>query len=229
MILSHKHKFIFIKTNKTAGTSLEIALSEFCGPDDIITPIGRDEEIRKSLGHLGPQNCYAPISAYGAKDYGKRILRGEKKLMFHNHISAQKIKSMIDSEIWNTYFKFCFERNPWDRFISFYYFRNRKEPRPSFLEFLKSDAIYDMKKRCIENYTINGQIAVDRICRLEDMDSELKLLQSRLDLKKPIQLSRAKGSFRPQRKHYRDLLDDESAQFIAEYFREEIETLGYSF
>ena len=39
MILSHKNKFIFIKSFKTASTSLEIALSKYCGEKDIITPI----------------------------------------------------------------------------------------------------------------------------------------------------------------------------------------------
>ena len=36
MIISHKHKFIFIKTKKTTGTSVEIFLSNICGLDDIV-------------------------------------------------------------------------------------------------------------------------------------------------------------------------------------------------
>ena len=57
MIVSHRHRFIFIKTRKTASTSIEIALSQFCGPEDIITPIHPDDEaIRRSLGYPGPQN-----------------------------------------------------------------------------------------------------------------------------------------------------------------------------
>jgi hypothetical protein len=38
MILSHEHKFIFLRTKKTAGTSIELALFELCGPNDVITP-----------------------------------------------------------------------------------------------------------------------------------------------------------------------------------------------
>ena len=38
MIVSHKYKFIFIKTRKTAGTSIEYNLSKYLGKEDIITP-----------------------------------------------------------------------------------------------------------------------------------------------------------------------------------------------
>ena len=44
MIVSHRHRFIFIKTRKTAGTSIEIALSAHCGPDDIMSPISKEDE-----------------------------------------------------------------------------------------------------------------------------------------------------------------------------------------
>ena len=30
MIVSHKHRFIFLKSQKTGGTSLELALSRIC-------------------------------------------------------------------------------------------------------------------------------------------------------------------------------------------------------
>ena len=44
MIVSHKNRFIFLKTRKTAGSSIEIALSKHCGPEDIITKIAPSEE-----------------------------------------------------------------------------------------------------------------------------------------------------------------------------------------
>ena len=46
VIASHQHRFIFLKTRKTAGTSVEIALSKVCGPDDVITEISPEDEAR---------------------------------------------------------------------------------------------------------------------------------------------------------------------------------------
>lgn len=39
MLLSYKYKFIFIKTTKTAGTSLEVNLSQLMDSQDIVTPV----------------------------------------------------------------------------------------------------------------------------------------------------------------------------------------------
>jgi hypothetical protein len=44
MIVSYLHKFIFIRTKKTAGTTVEMTLAPACGPDDIITPLGTWDE-----------------------------------------------------------------------------------------------------------------------------------------------------------------------------------------
>ena len=65
MIASHAHRFVFVKTRKTAGTSLEIALSRHCGPDDIVTRISpEDEELRAAAGGVGPQNDDTDPSSY---------------------------------------------------------------------------------------------------------------------------------------------------------------------
>ena len=55
MIVSHEHKFIFLKTKKTAGTSVELALTELCGPDDVITPLTEIDEAQRA-GKRGAQN-----------------------------------------------------------------------------------------------------------------------------------------------------------------------------
>jgi hypothetical protein len=118
MIISHKHKFIFIKTAKTAGTSLEIALSAICGKDDVISKIlPEDEKIRQELGFRGAQNYQIPLMDCVWRDI-PRLLHRRKRLIFFNHASAQHIKRHVKPEVWNDYYKFCFERNPWDKLIS---------------------------------------------------------------------------------------------------------------
>jgi hypothetical protein len=51
MIISHKHKFIFIKTRKTAGSSIEHYLSKYLGPDDICTGSDIDNTPRLNAPH----------------------------------------------------------------------------------------------------------------------------------------------------------------------------------
>lgn len=208
LIISHKYKFIFIKTNKTAGTSIEIALSKFCGPEDIITPISpEDENIREKLGYRGPQNYDG----------------------FYNHISAKEIKKNIDSEIWKSYFKFCMERNPWDRFVSFYFYTNRTESRLDINEYVKNDCIYKLRKMGYENYTIDGTVVVDKVCLYEKLERDLQDIANIVRLPEELELPHAKSKYRKDKRHYRELLNDESKQFIEQYFSEEIHLFNYHF
>ena len=90
MIISHKHKFIFIKLRKTAGTSMEIALSSLCKGEDIITPISAlDEKARSELGFQGPRNYTVPLKYYSFSDCGKRLFKGRKKI-YYNHMPANR-------------------------------------------------------------------------------------------------------------------------------------------
>jgi hypothetical protein len=229
MILSHAHRFIFLKTNKTAGTSIEIALSKFCGPDDIITPVWPpDEETRKSLGYRGAQNYLLPFSEYSPRDWIAAAL-DRSRVRFYNHMRAHQVKRRVSAEVWNSYFKFCFERNPWDRVLSHYAWRCRREPRPTLSEFIATDMSRELIRRGIEVYTIDGHVAVDRVCRYENLAAELEFVQKHLNLPERIELPRAKGSFRADRRHYRDVLSPQDRDTIAAVFRREIEMHGYVF
>ena len=151
MIISHKYRFIFLKTSKTAGTSVEIALSRFCGPDDVITPVSpEDEEKRRLAGGLPPQNYTGSPLQHTPMQWWKKLSRGKPPMRFYNHIPARKIRRRVGSEVWDQYYKFCIVRNPWDRVISQYYWRQKKlsdEQMPSIREFLESqDALSLMRK-----------------------------------------------------------------------------------
>lgn len=230
MILCHEHRFIFFKTNKTAGNSIEIALSKYCGPDDIITPFSPEaEEMRANRGYRGAQNYLAPLTDYGPRDVVRLLRRGERKKRFFNHIRAREARPFIDADVWNDYYKFCVVRNPWERCISMYYWVHRAEPRPTLDEFLASEKAWALMGRGYQLYTIDGEVAMDRLCRYENLADELEAARLDIGLPEPLDLGSANMKHRRDRRSYRDILTDAQRDRIAEMFREEIELLGYEF
>lgn len=235
MIVSHKYKFIFIKTNKTAGSSIEIGLSAHCGERDILSRcLPGEAELRKSLGYRLPQNNLVPFKKYTLRNWLSFAHKWKRK-EFSSHTSAREIRRILGESIWNEYYKFCFERNPWDRVVSLYYFmlyRNQAnlEPSMTISEFINSRKVLSLKKWGIDNYTINGEIAVDRVCKYEHLEKELEeVCESILGMPRLPELPRAKGEARTDRRHYRDILSNTDRQKIAELFAREIELFGYEF
>lgn len=225
MILSHRHRFIFIKTRKTAGTSIEIALSKYCGDDDIITPITpEDERIRRELGYRGPQHCWRPFRRYTLRDWERQLVRGRRKAEFFNHMRAEQVVRLVGEALWKDYFSFCVERDPWEKVISSYHFRFPEEPRPSLREYVESDG---PRLSDWDRYTIGGGIAVDRVCRYERLGQELDEVARRIGLPGPLELPRAKGGFRKDRRPAAEVMSREDRAAVAEIFRREIEAFGY--
>lgn len=229
MILSHAHRFLFLKTKKTAGTSLEIALAGICGPHDVITPIPeRDEAERRRLGLRGPQNCTVRAGLYRGQD-ALRLALHRQRLVFRNHSPALDIRRLVPRDVWDGCYKFCFDRNPWDKTLSHYHWQGGDRRFGSVKEFLLSGRGQPYSN--YQLYSIRGFVAVDRVYRYEEMEAALADLSRRLDLAVPLRMPdfRAKGASRPDRRHYRDVLTDEEAEMIAIACAREIRLLGYEF
>jgi hypothetical protein len=229
VIVSHRHRFIFLKTKKTAGTSLEIALAGICGPADVITPIPEaDESERRRLGHRGPQNTGVRIGLYRSQDLLQLALH-RRRLAFTNHTTALEARRLVSREIWSGYYKFCFDRNPWDKAVSHYHWQGGDRRFGSVKEFLLSGRGQPYSN--YQLYSIRGFVAVDRVYRYEELESALEDLTRRLGLDAPLRMPefRAKGGSRPDRRPYREALTEEEAEMIAVACAREIRLLGYSF
>lgn len=213
MIISHRHKFIFIKNMKTAGTSIEIALADICGDEDIVTNLVKKDEAKR-------------------KRKGKRyIINGNH--YFNNHAPVSTIRIQVaeqfGTDIWSNYYKFCVERNPWDKVISYYYFlksRTKSFRKKSLNSFIHSECAY----RCsnYERYTINGSIAVNRILRFENLQQEFNDVCKTLGIA-PLNLPRAKVNGQRPDEHYRELIGPKEKNMIAKAFEMEIDLLEYKF
>ena len=226
MIICHRHRFIFLKTRKTAGTSLEIALSHFCGPDDVITPIvEEDEAVRRELGLRPPQNLEVAAAFQRPWDRLRARLRGEP-LQFFNHAPAATVRRYVDPKVWDGYFKFCFERNPYDRVISRYYWKTREHAEPPPISaFLKG-----AERRRISNwptYTIDDRIAVDFVGRFENLVGDLGEALRHVGLRLDFELPRTKTRFRRDKRHYSEVLDARSRALVTRYCARELAAFDY--
>lgn len=229
MIINHKYKFIYLKTRKTASTSIEIALSKFCDKNDIITPlIKKDEKMRKAKEFARPANCRVPLHYYGIIDFINAV-RKRKLKHFSNHKTAHYVKKYVDKEIWNNYYKFTFERNPFDKAVSLYYYAKKREQTNGsglgISEYLKKAPIHALSNWSI--YTIKDRIAVDFVGKYENLEEDLKTVKKNIGLPDDIQLPKAKSKYRPDRTHYSKLLDPEDRDWIELVCAKEFKMFNY--
>ena len=213
MIVSHRHRLIFLKTRKTAGTSVEIALSRICGSEDTITRLtDEDEELRRSLGGRGPQNFESPPLA--AKAF--------------NHMLARGVRRIVGPEVWSDYFRFAIERNPWDLVVSQYYWRYRHEEAPPFDEFVRRPVVAKLADKNAGIYRLRGEIAVDRVLRFESLATDLAEVWAERALPGAPELPHAKSYSRPARS-YRELYTDDTRDLVGSLFAGVVRDLGYEF
>jgi len=202
MIISHKYQFIFIKTRKTAGTSIEAYLSQYCGDKDVVTPIHPALDIHK------PRN------------YDE----------FYNHIGAASVRDQVEPEIWDKYFKFCVERNPWDKTLSHYHMMNTISGGKLSLEdyFLSGDYCIDFPAYVEPEEP--SHIILDKVLKFENIDTELGLVFNNLGVPFNGALGiKAKSEYRTDKRSYKDVLTGEQAELISNAFVNERTLFGYSY
>ena len=171
MIISHKHKLIFIKTFKTAGTSLEVFLSPHCGEDDVLAPIFSHIEPHVARNYQGYFNPFPQLwHCMGRR--ARRILRELiQRKRFYGHINGQVIRDRIPAAIWNSYFKFCVERTPWEKALSYCHMKNYRAGGKLTLEQYFARGKF---RTNFEKYTDNkGRLLADEVIWYEELAAGL--------------------------------------------------------
>lgn len=233
MIISHAHRFIFLKTQKCAGTSIELALSEICGPEDVITSLSADDEALKSAAGRPAQNTVIPI-AYRPLDWRLReVLRFRtswRASKFYEHMPASKIRRSMDPVLFDSYQKVTIVRNPWDREVSLYFWHYRKkETRPSFERFVQMPRFRPQRKT-FDLYSINGEIVAGTILRYETLREDFNRFIATLGVDRELELPNAKGAHRPRvARNYREFYTAKTQSIVARRYANEIEVFGYQF
>jgi hypothetical protein len=229
MILSHKYKFIFIKTAKTAGTSIEVFLSKQCGPQDIVTPIAPPVEGHQPRNYEGFINPLPEILERPGKFFSALRHTTKSRAKFYNHMPALEVKQRVPRDVWNGYFKFCVERNPWDKTLSHYHMHAAREGgRLSFDEYLARGRFPINDFRYM--YRSLDKIIVDRVVRYENLPGELREIFAQLGIQFDGTLGvAAKSEHRADRRPYQEVFNDQQRRIVEKAFAKEIELHGYRF
>jgi len=207
VIVSHRYRFVFIKTYKTAGTSLELTLGSLCGADDVITPLDNH-----------PLDDQVDLTDHHPRNYGE---------WSYNHMSARAVKARIGPAIWANYFTFAVERNPWDKALSFHAMVTQRRGPLSFDRFLHTDGLHGENAPL---YTDNkGAVMVARVLRYEKLDQELAEVFAHLNVPWTGLKIRARSGNRADKRPYHAVYSTAQRQRVATLFQKEIDLWGYSF
>lgn len=184
MLISHPFQFIFIKTVKTAGTSIEGFLEPYC----------------TLPGHVVQHHTPTLISPYGVVAR-RGTAHNQLDEGYNNHMSATEVQKRCS--FFDQYKRLTVVRDPYDKLVSYFHFRAVQTNgriglglseasalfaageegvlQHIFLSFLQQEPLpIEQPRLCLQ-----GKLAVQRWLRFENLLSDLEDLVA--DWQLPLQ------------------------------------------
>lgn len=231
MLVSHTKRFIYTKTAKTAGTSVEAFFEPFCREPG-------NQEFRPETE--------SRVSSYGIIGYRgvlKRFARwpliGEK---WYAHMPAEQIKRRVGSKIWSEYFKFCVVRNPFDKVISGFHYFEKLQRHGDWDEINRLDSLPARFARWVETrvasrkiladrnrYVIHGKFCLDFVIRYERLSEGIQHVCERVGIDRDVELPHLLAGYRPKKTRLDDYYDAKTRRIVEEVFDFELEHFGYRY
>ena len=200
MLVSDSHKLVFVHIQKTGGVTVHELLRERI--PDLRNILARHEFARRGMAELND---------------------------------------------WDEYFKFAFARNPWDRLVSWYtmittfdktgnelwwYVHDNSSTFEEFIHNctgeveIKEGVSYSFAYNQLDYVTDeHGNLLVDFIGRLENLDEDIQEVFRRIDL----ELETVPHHNRSGHRHYSTFYTPETEMIVRERFNRDIEYFGYKF
>lgn len=167
VLVSNPYKFIFLKTSKTAGTSVEMALEPVCAPKGHKVQEAV-ETVLSDIGIIGSRMRPCTLPPQPAIERGT----------WCHHKPAADIRRDLGEARFAAYTKITTIRNPFDRCVSLFHWANRQlldlidsfdQIRTTFQDFIKS-----LEWGTNESIAfIDGEYIIDRAIRFEHLSQDL--------------------------------------------------------
>jgi hypothetical protein len=245
MIFSKRHRFIFIKGVKVAGTSIEIALASFCGPDDIVTPITPIDELARMAGGTAAQNFLpdraAELAYLGALQHSAIADLGKLQPPASKYSSHMGLCDVLrlQGPVTEGYQVVCADRNPYAKIISWanhqlsfsaYQTGGAMRSDRVGLRALLREAVDDRRIRAVKNidrYRDTRGLISARILRYEYLEEDFHSFMASLGIDYQARLPHAKKGILSNLVDPREFFEDLEIAAINEMFRDEFETFHY--
>jgi hypothetical protein len=206
MIISALHKFIFVAVPKTGTHSVRQALRHHMGPQDL-----------EQVGLFVKKHFPIP----------------ELAQLQHGHLSLQQIRPYLRAEEWESFFKFAFVRNPFDRFVSYCAFMTRDsgqfeaDPKVVMHQMLANPPLQHIlfQPQHLLMTDAAGELMTDYVGRVEEMQRSYDEICKRIGIP-TAELERVNSS---RRKDYRDYYDQPLIDGVAKVYARDLELFGYQF
>jgi len=179
---------------------------------------------------------------------GTSICRSLFGYIVGGHLSIAEYGVIFSREEFDSYFKFAFVRNPWDRLVAAYYFlkeggwneRDKKWYEENLSAYKNFDSFVKMwvNPDNIKTYPhfrpqrdfifLEGDnlSAVDFIGYFENLDQDFAYVSNRIGISAELMhLNRTPSS----KKDYKAYYDNEMIEIVSDAYRDDIRVLGYNF
>ncbi|MBV9570245.1 MAG: sulfotransferase family 2 domain-containing protein [Alphaproteobacteria bacterium] len=207
MIVSFQKNFVFIRTRKTASSTIETVLRQSLDSEDLF--VGKSTlRHPKGKDRARPQSNIETVAA---------------------HMKAEDIAKLVPDSFWSGSFKFTSERHPYEKAVSlaYYNFGKAQQSEGDFAEFLDM-TVRRGNYRSFDHYTIDGKVVVNDFIRHETLESDLKRIADIIGVLVPDDLPQKRTAFRADRRPAHEILTPEQKQQVYQRCREEFELLGYA-
>lgn len=206
MLISDSHQFIFVHIRKAAGSSIR----------DTLEPISISK----------PTDTLSKVKS--------RFLKTERdyhNYAFRQHDDINAAKRVMPPELFESYFKFAFVRNPWDRLVSEYEFIRRRPDHGRHSKVMNMGfekyIVYQSKR--FDSHQINmladknGNLLMDFIGKFENLHDDWNRVTDKLGIENKALTHRKKAGI----KDYDSYYTKESRALVSELWKRDIVAFGY--
>jgi len=139
---------------------------------------------------------------------------------------------------WTKYYTFTCIRNPFDRFVSWYFFMRKRykegntqlapqlATKYNFSDFIHN--ILELEKPCLEtikplSHWFSKGYSYDYIIRYENLSTDIEYIQKKMSLPNIQCINKT------ERKPYREYYDKSTIKKMSEYYKKDLERFNYEY